>query len=124
MNAYYQLILQRPLAGFAHELLLPELYNEQRRLDPLLLACGQLPIRRFVCPLACDEVKGEWLDCWFDARTGWRLVRGIISLVHGNTLEFSRRDELLSELFALGERLDVARMGGIHWQLGVELALA
>lgn len=124
MNAYYQLVLQRPLAGFAHALQLPELYREQRRLDPLLLARGQWPIRRFVCPLACDEVKGEWLDCWFDAQTGWSLVHGIVSLIHRSTLEFPRRDELLSELFALGERLDVARMGGIHWQLGLELEFA
>ncbi|WP_447751121.1 hypothetical protein [Pseudomonas nicosulfuronedens] len=124
MNAYYQLVLQRPLAGFAHELLLPELYREQRRLDPLLLARGLLPIRRFVCPLACDEVKGEWLDCWFDAQTGWRLVHGIVSLIHGSTLELTRRDQLLSELFALGERLDVARMTGTHWQLGLELEFA
>ncbi|WP_440468726.1 hypothetical protein ACKI1H_14855 [Pseudomonas sp. YH-1] len=124
MNAHYQLVLQRPLAGFAHQLRLPVLYREQRRLDPLLLARGQLPIRRFVCPLACDEVKGEWLDCWFDAQTGLRLVHGIVGLVHGGTLEFPQRDALLSELFALGERLDVARMGGIHWQLGLELEFA
>ncbi|WP_448680102.1 hypothetical protein [Pseudomonas nicosulfuronedens] len=124
MNASYQLVLQRPLAGFAHELQLPELYREQRRLDPLLLAREQLPIRRFVCPLACDEVKGEWLDCWFDAQSGWRLVHAIVSLVHGNALAFTRRGELLAELFALGERLDVARMGGIRWQFGLELEFA
>ncbi|MBD9628562.1 MULTISPECIES: hypothetical protein [Pseudomonadaceae] len=124
MNAYYQLVLQRPLAGFAQELFLPELYRQQRRLDPLLLTRGQLPIRHFVCPQAYDEAKGEWLDCWFDAQTGWRLVHGIVSLIHGSTLDFTRRDELLSELFALGERLDVARMGGIHWQLGLELEFA
>ncbi|MFV3369077.1 hypothetical protein ACNFH5_13000 [Pseudomonas sp. NY15435] len=124
MNAYYQLVLQRPLAGFARELQLPELYREQRRLDPLLLARGLLPIRRFVCPLACDEVQGEWLDCWFDAQAGWRLMHGIVCLIHDNALELGRRDELLSELFALGERLDVAHMGGIHWHLGLELEFA
>ena len=124
MNAYYQLVLQRPLAGFAHPLQLPELYREQRRLDPLLLARGHMPIRSFVCPLACDEVKGEWLDCRFDAQTGWRLVHGIVSLIHASTQDFPRCDPLLSELFALGERLDVARMGGIHWQLGLELEFA
>ncbi|MFR0691763.1 hypothetical protein ACLUTX_20365 [Enterobacterales bacterium AE_CKDN230030158-1A_HGKHYDSX7] len=124
MNAYYQLVLQRPLAGFANELFLPELYREQRRLDPLLLARGQLPIRRFVCPLACDERQGEWLDCWFDAQSGWRLVHSIVSLVHGRALELPRRDELLSELFALGERLDVARLAAIHWQFGLELEFA
>jgi len=124
MNACYQLVLQRPLAGFAPELQLPELYREQRRLDPLLLASGQLPIRRFVWPPACDEVQGLWLDCWFDAQAGWRLMHGIVSLIHGSTLDFPRRDPLLSELFALGERLDVARMGGIHWQLGLELEFA
>ncbi|MFJ3264266.1 hypothetical protein ACIPK7_28770 [Pseudomonas sp. NPDC086581] len=124
MNAYYQLVLQLPLADFACELQLPELYREQRRLDPLLLARGQLPIRSFVCPLACDEVKGDWLDGWFDTRTGWRLVRGIVSLIHDRTLEFDRRDPLLSELFALGQRLDVAHMVGVHWQLGLELELA
>lgn len=124
MNAYYQLVLQRPLTGFATPLFLPELYREQRRLDPLLLARGQLPIRSFVCPLACEEVKGEWLDCWFEAQAGWRLVHGTISLIHRSTLEFPRRDELLSELFALRERLDVARMSDIHWQLGLELEFA
>jgi hypothetical protein len=124
MDAYYQLVLQRPLAGFAHELQLPELYREQRRLDPLLLARGQLPIRRFVCPQVGGEVEDEWLDGWFDAQTGWRLVHGIVSLIHGRTLDFTRRDPLLSELFALGERLDVARMGGLHWQLGLELEFA
>lgn len=34
MNAFYQLVLQRPLTGFADQLFLPELYREQRRLDP------------------------------------------------------------------------------------------
>ncbi|MBB4862315.1 hypothetical protein HNP46_001153 [Pseudomonas nitritireducens] len=124
MNAFYQLVLQRRLAGYPHELQLPQLYRQQQRLDPLLLARGLLPIRRFVCPLACDEVKGEWLDCWFDARTGLRLVHGIVELVHDSGLELEQRDELLSELFALGERLDDARLGGIHWQLGLELEFA
>ncbi|MCP1625825.1 hypothetical protein [Pseudomonas nitroreducens] len=124
MNAYYQLMLQRPLAGFAQELLLPELYREQRRLDPLLLARGQLPIRRFVCPQVGGEVEREWPDGWFDAQAGWCLVHDIVSLIHGSTLGFTRRDALLAELFALGERLDVARMGDIHWQLGLELEFA
>lgn len=124
MNAYYRLVLQRPLNDFAHELLLPELYREQRRLDPLLLARGLLPIRQFVCPQVGGEVEDEWPDGWFDAQTGWRLVHGIVGLIHGNTLELTRRDPLLSELFALGERLDVARMAGIHWQLGLQLEFA
>ncbi|WP_225614930.1 hypothetical protein [Pseudomonas sp. PDM18] len=51
-------------------------------------------------------------------------MRGIVSLIHDRTLEFDRRDPLLSELFALGERLDVAHMVGVHWQLGLELELA
>lgn len=124
MNAFYQLVLQRPLTGFADELFLPELYREQRRLDPLLLTRGHLPIRHFVCPQTYDESKGEWLDCWFEAQAGWRLVQVVVSLVHGSTLEFTHRDELLSELFALGERLDEARLGDIRWQLSLELEFA
>lgn len=122
MNAYYQLVLQRPLTGLSHELVLPALYQEQRRLDPLLLKGGQLPIRRFVYPRLGDE--DERSDCWFDAQCGWQLVHDIVSLVHGSALEFPRRDTLLSELFALGERLDLARLSGIHWQLGLELEFA
>ncbi|MDF3866278.1 hypothetical protein P3W53_17490 [Pseudomonas denitrificans (nom. rej.)] len=54
----------------------------------------------------------------------WCLVQDILSLIHGSALDFPRRDPLLSELFALGERLGVARMGGVHWQLGLELEFA
>ncbi|QRY76953.1 hypothetical protein JVX91_15160 [Pseudomonas sp. PDNC002] len=124
MNAFYQLISQRPLAGFTTELMLPELYGEQRRLDPLLLKHGLLPIRRFVCPLACDDQKGEWLDCWFEGNTGLCLVRGIFDLIHCQALELPRRQELLSELFTLAERLEVARISGVPWQLGLELEFA
>jgi hypothetical protein len=122
MNAYYQLVLQRPLAGFADELPLPELYREQRRLDPLLLALGQLPIRHFVCPQLGG--KDECTDSWFDAQAGWHLVHAIVRLIHRSAGDWARRDELLTELLNLGERLDVARMGGIHWQLGLELEFA
>ena len=121
MNAYYQLVLQRPLAGYADTLCLPELYREQRRLDPLLLARGNLPIREFVYPQAYDKARDEWLDCWFNAQTGWQMVHDIVRQVHGSAQQYPHRDALLSELFSLGERLDVARMGGIDWQLGLEL---
>lgn len=124
MNACYELVLQRPLAGFPASLFLSALYREQRRIDPLLLRRGTLPIRSFVSPQAGDELQGEWLDCWFDAQSGERLMRSIVGLIHDGVLEFPNRQQLLGELFALGERLDAARISGTRWQLGLELEFA
>ena len=124
MRACYRLILQRPLAGFAAELQLPELYREQQRIDPLLKQRRMPPIAHFLCPLDCDDDKGELLDCWFDADRGRRLAQAILGLVQDQALELTNRPALLRELFALGERLDAARLGGNRWHLGLALEFA
>lgn len=124
MNASYRLILQRPLAGFAAELQMPELYREQQRIDPWLKKRRLPSIARFLCPFEYDEAAGELLDCWFDADSGRRLVQAILDLLRQQTLEFADRPALLRELFALGERLDAARFSDNRWHLGLSLDFA
>ncbi|MFV3306710.1 hypothetical protein ACNFBT_15685 [Pseudomonas sp. NY15181] len=124
MNACYRLVLQRPIAGFAAELQLPELYREQQRIDPWLKKRMLPAIARFLCPFECDEAKGERLDCWFDADSGRSLVQAILGLIQELALEFADRPALLRELFALGERLDAARLSDNRWHLGLALEFA
>ncbi|WP_259754060.1 hypothetical protein [Pseudomonas sp. GCEP-101] len=122
MGARYRLILQRPLNGLAPSLALPELYREQRRIDPLLSWRELPPIRHFVCALDCDEPTGERLDCWHDAETGRRLVHAILGLIHSDALAFGNRQALLLELYDFSERMERARFGDNRWHLGLELA--
>ncbi|WP_371226448.1 hypothetical protein ACAW63_15160 [Pseudomonas sp. QE6] len=124
MNASYRLVLQRPLAGFTTELQLPALYREQQRIDPWLKKRMLPSIARFLCPFECDEAKGERLDCWFDADSGRRLVQAILGLIREQAEEFADRPALLRELFALGERLDAARLSDNRWRLGLSLDFA
>ncbi|WP_152222414.1 hypothetical protein [Pseudomonas sp. SCB32] len=124
MHAHYRLVLQRPIAGFPVELQLPELYREQQRIDPLLKQWKLPPVAHFLCPFECDETKGELLSCWFDAAIGRRLAHTIVGLCQGREQEFTNRPALLQELFALGERLDAARLSGNRWHLGLVLEFA
>jgi hypothetical protein len=124
MSARYRLILQRPLQGLAPNLALPELYREQRRIDPLLSWRELPPIRHFVCALDCDEPKGDLLDCWHEAEIGCQWVHAILGLIHSDALEFSNRQALLLELYDFSERLDRARFSDNRWHLGLELAFA
>jgi len=124
MNPRYRLILQRPLPGLPPILLMPELYREQRRIDPLLRWRELPPIRHFVCPLDCDEPKDELLDCWYDAEIGRRMVQAILGLIHSDAVQFQDRQALLLELFDFNERMDRARFSDNRWHLGLELTFA
>lgn len=124
MKACYRLIQQRPIAGFAAELQLSELYREQQRIDPLLKKRRMPSIAHFLCPFECDEAKGELRDCWFDADSGRRLAQAILELMQDQALAFANRPALLRELFALSERMDAARLSGNGWHLGLELEFA